>query len=218
MGGSTEGGAVLVADPDEEGRRQVTRELTAAGFSVLEAASGQEALELARRQPLGLVILEVPLGEISGYEVCRTLREDAGDDVPVMFLSGVRRESYDQVAGFAMGADDYVVKPYSVDELLARVRRLLERRRLAPPPALSRLTPREREVLQLLTDGLSAKEIAERLVISAKTVGTHIEHILTKLDAKSRVQAVTIAFREGLTAAPVPADEGTAGSPVRAVS
>jgi DNA-binding NarL/FixJ family response regulator len=188
---------VLVADADRRARGQLARELVAAGFSVVEASSGEQALAMASKKTPALIILEVPLGEISGYEVCRSLRENVGDDVPVMFVSATRTESYDRVAGLLVGADDYVVKPYAVDELLARVRRLVDRQR-RDSPALSALTPREREVLSLLAEGLSAKEIAGRLFISTKTVGTHIEHILTKLNANSRVQAVTIAFREGL--------------------
>jgi DNA-binding NarL/FixJ family response regulator len=194
---SGEVGLVLVADADRRARGQLVRGLTAAGYSVVEAASGEEALELAREQTPAMFILEVPLGEISGYEVCRTLRENLGDEVPVIFVSGTRTESYDRVAGLLVGADDYVVKPYAVGEVLARVRRLVDRSR-RDSPALSQLTPREREILGLLAEGLSAKEIAATLFISAKTVGTHIEHILTKLNAKSRVQAVTIAYREGL--------------------
>jgi DNA-binding NarL/FixJ family response regulator len=188
---------VLVADTNRVARERLVAELSGAGFAVVEAESGEEALELARSEAPTLVILEVPLGEISGYEVCRSLREELGEDVGVMFVSATRTESYDRVAGLLVGADDYIVKPYALDELLARVRRLVGRRGQGSP-LLSRLTPREHEILQLLAEGMSAKEIAEALVISVKTVGTHIEHILTKLDASSRVQAVTIAFREGL--------------------
>jgi DNA-binding NarL/FixJ family response regulator len=190
---------VLVADPDSGTRDRLARELTTAGFAVVATASGEEALALAHAQSPMLAILEVPLDGISGYEVCRLLREEFGQELPVMFLSGTRTESYDRVAGLLLGADDYVVKPYAVDELLVRARRLIERKRMASP-MLSQLTPRELEVLRLLVEGLSAREVAARLFISEKTVGTHVEHILSKLNVKSRVQAVAIAFREGLAA------------------
>jgi len=190
---------VLVADPDSRTRDRLVRELTSAGFAVVATASGEEALALAHAQSPTLAILEVPLDGISGYEVCRSLREEFGEELPVMFLSGTRTESYDRVAGLLLGADDYVVKPYAVDELLVRARRLIERKRTASP-MLSQLTPRELEVLRLLVEGLSAREVAARLFISEKTVGTHVEHILSKLNVKSRVQAVAIAFREGLAA------------------
>jgi two-component system, NarL family, response regulator DesR len=198
---------VLVADGDSRARSELARVLSAAGFLVVETANGEEALKIARRKVPALTILEVPLAGISGYEVCRSLRQEFGDEVRVIFLSGTRTESYDRVAGFLIGADDYVVRPYALDELLVRIRRLVERNR-SLSPSLSNLTPREREVLRLLAEGLSAKEIADRLFISARTVGTHVEHILTKLNVKSRVHAVAIAFREGLA----PADLTTAPS------
>jgi DNA-binding NarL/FixJ family response regulator len=191
---------VLVADGDSRARSQLARVLSAAGFVVVETANGEEALKIARRKVPALTILEVPLGGISGYEVCRSLRQEFGDEVRVIFLSGTRTESYDRVAGFLIGADDYVVRPYALDELLVRIRRLVERNR-SLSPSLSNLTPREREVLRLLAEGLSAKEIAGRLFISPRTVGTHVEHILAKLNVQSRVQAVAIAFREGLAPA-----------------
>ena len=129
------------------------------------------------------------------------LREELGEELPVLFLSGARTEPYDRVAGLLVGADDYVVKPFAVDELLARVRRLV---RHAPQAAEARiaalLTSREREVLRLLTEGLAADEIAKELFISKKTVGTHLEHIFTKLGVRSRSQAIAIAYRDELVA------------------
>jgi DNA-binding NarL/FixJ family response regulator len=101
------------------------------------------------------------------------------------------------VAGLLVGADDYVVKPYAADELLTRVRNLARRSAL-PQNGSDRLTKREREVLQLLANGLRLDDIAERLFISRKTVGTHIENILRKLDVQSQAQAVALAFREEL--------------------
>jgi DNA-binding NarL/FixJ family response regulator len=190
--------AVVIADGDRAERARLSRVLAAAGFRVVETSEGEEAVAAARHEAPAIVVLEVPLDGISGYEVCRLLREERGDDVAIVFLSGTRTESYDRVAGLLLGADDYLVKPYAVDELLARLR-LLSARRQAPSRTLSQLTRREREVLALLAGGLSAKEIAASLVISTKTVGTHIEHILVKLNVRSRVQAVAIAFREGLT-------------------
>jgi DNA-binding NarL/FixJ family response regulator len=190
---------VLIADQDDEERAALARLLECAGFDVVEAASGDDALALAEEGGLSLVILEVPLPRMSGYEVCRALREERGKDIPVLFLSGARTESYDRVAGLSLGADDYLVKPYAPDELLARVRRLV-----APRPKAARraggLTPRELEILQLLAGGQSADEIAGDLFISSKTVATHIEHIFIKLDVHSRVEAVAVAYRDGFVA------------------
>jgi DNA-binding NarL/FixJ family response regulator len=197
-------GSVLIVDDDDDCRSWTAALLCGAGFEVREARSGEEALEAARDGHSGLVVLEVCLPGISGYEVCRQLRDDFGNGLAIIFVSGRRTESFDRVAGLLVGADDYLVKPFTPDELLARVLALVRR----AAPARSRreeqvratLTERELEVLQLLAEGLEQAEIAERLVISAKTVGNHIERILGKLGVRSRAQAVGVAYREHLIA------------------
>jgi len=191
---------VLLADGDENARATLAGLLGDAGFEVIEAATGEDALAVARQLVPSAVILEVPLGDISGYEVCRALREELGDELPILFVSGNRTESYDRAAGLMIGADDYIVKPFAADELLARVRRLVQRSRPAAARTASRLTPRELEVLELLADGRSPQEISACLFISAKTVSTHIEHIFSKLGVSSRAQAVAVAYRDGLVA------------------
>jgi DNA-binding NarL/FixJ family response regulator len=155
------------------------------------------------------VLAEVNLPEVSGYEVCHELRHRYGDDVAVIFLSADRTEPYDRVGGLLLGAVDYIVKPFDEGELLARVRGALRRpsaggasrdRDTANGP-WSSLTAREREVLDLLSRGLNQVEIAGQLVISPKTVGTHIQRVLTKLSVHSRAQAVALAHEQGLNEA-----------------
>jgi DNA-binding NarL/FixJ family response regulator len=188
---------VLLADADRGFRRRVARALTAAGLCVREAGSGREALAAATKDGIALAILDVRLDDPSGYEVCRRLREEHGEALPIMFVSSDRTESFDRVAGLLLGADDYLVKPVAPDELVARVQRHL--RRLATwNGAGIRLTNREREILELLADGLSPAQIATSLGISPKTVGTHVEHIYAKLGVHTRAQAVASAFRLAL--------------------
>jgi DNA-binding response OmpR family regulator len=187
--------SVLVVDDDAELRTLLTSALAQAGFETLEAATGAAALECASRRRPRLVVLDVRLPDLSGYEVCRELRDRLGASVPVLFVSGERIESFDRVAGLLVGGDDYLTKPFEIDELVARARRLLER----PPQERSpRLTGREHQVLELLAEGLTAAEVAVDLTISRRTVGTHIEHIYEKLGARTRAHAVGLAFRAGL--------------------
>jgi two-component system nitrate/nitrite response regulator NarL len=168
------------------------------GWETLAAATGEEALAAAHRQRPDLVLLDVCLPGLTGYEVCRELRDELGDELPIVFVSGERTDSYDRVSGLLLGADDYLVKPLDPNELLARVRRLLARSSSTAPDSASMLTKRERQVLGFLADGLDQVEIAGQLFISSTTVATHIQHILGKLGAHSRAQAVALAHREHL--------------------
>lgn len=193
---------LLVVDDDAPFRAVMRALLEGDGYAVEEAASGDAALAAVRDRPPAAVLLDVSLPGLSGYEVCRAIRQDHRLDVRVVFVSGERTESFDRVAGLLIGADEYVTKPFAPDELLARLRSVL-RRSSGPAAAKGGLSRRELEVLTLLAEGLRQPEIAARLVISPKTVGTHIERILGKLDAHSRAQAVAIAYR--LQLVPLPA-------------
>jgi len=195
-------GPVLIVDEDDEARSQLAGLLERAGLEVIEATTGEEAIRIVREQDVALALLEVALDDVSGYEVCRTIREEVGHDPGVMFISGSRTESYDRVAGLIIGADDYVAKPYAADELLARVRALLRHNLHSPTAPRSSLTARELEVLTLLAEGLTPDELAARLFISNRTVGTHIQNIFRKLGVRTRAQAVALAFREGLVELP----------------
>jgi two-component system, NarL family, nitrate/nitrite response regulator NarL len=190
---------ILIADSHPDFREQVSALVGDAGYEAFEAATGPEALEAARRLRPGLVVLDVRLPEICGYEVCRTLRDEFGPGLGVMFVSRERTEPSDRIAGLLLGADDYLAKPIAVDEFLVRVRALLRRSSTSPPA--SDLTARELEILRLLADGLTTRDIARHLFISGKTVGTHIEHILRKLRVHSRTEAVALAYRDGLVGA-----------------
>jgi DNA-binding NarL/FixJ family response regulator len=190
---------LLVIDDDDDFRTFVADLLRGAGHEVDEAATGSDALARVRVERPSLIVLDVHLPDISGYEVCRELRDEFGDLLPIIFISGERTESYDRVSGLLLGADDYLVKPFAADELLARVRRLLTRS--AEGEAARRghdLTPRELEIMELLATGRSQAAIAEQLVLSEKTVATHIQHILPKLGVHSRAEAVAFAHRQGL--------------------
>jgi DNA-binding NarL/FixJ family response regulator len=190
-------GPVLVVDDDEHFRELIVTVLEHIGYPMREASTGEDALDAARREPPRLVVLDICLPGIPGYEVCRRLRDEFGNDLPIVFVSGERTQSYDRVAGFLVGGDDYLVKPFALDEFVARVRRHVERaeRRVTTGYAL---TPREVEVLHLIAAGHGTNEIARRLFISRKTATTHVEHIFKKLGVHSRTQAVSLAYQHGL--------------------
>lgn len=117
---------ILVIDDDPKIRSVVRRGLVYEGFRVTDAGTGEEGLDKARDQTPDLVVLDVMLPGIDGLEVCRRLR-GAGDEVAILMLTA-RDEVKDRVEGLETGADDYLVKPFSFEELLARVRALLRRR------------------------------------------------------------------------------------------
>jgi len=213
-------GSILIVDDDPGFRALVSMLLARAGFpATLDAATGEEALAAVRAEPPALVLLDVLLPDISGFEVCRTLRDEFGEDLPIIFVSGDRVEPADRAVGLLVGGDDYLVKPIDPDEFLARVRRAVarSRREPAPPPAAPRpldLTKREREVLECLARGESQAEIAAALVISPKTVASHAQRILMKLGVHSRAQAVAVAYQLGVISGPaVEREQATAAAP-----
>jgi DNA-binding NarL/FixJ family response regulator len=195
-------GPILVVDDDDHFRALVTAVLEHCGYELVEAATGEAALEAVRAAPPALVVLDVRLPGISGYEVCRALREEFGDRLPIVFVSGERTQSFDRVAGFLIGGDDYLVKPFALDDFVARIRRYLQRSARTTAGVGVNLTKRELEVLQLFTHGHSQAEIARRLFVSPKTVGTHTERLFKKLGAHSRAQAVSLAYEHALLGDP----------------
>jgi two-component system OmpR family response regulator len=121
---------ILVADDDGHIREVVRFALAQGGYDVLEARDGREALERLDAGGIDLVVLDILMPEADGLEVCRRLRRTS--DVPIIFLSS-KDDELDRVLGLELGADDYLTKPFSPRELLARVRAVL--RRLREPPA-----------------------------------------------------------------------------------
>src|SRR5262249_57483285 len=119
---------------------------------------------------------------------------------------GERMEPLDRTAGLLLGGDDYLVKPVDPGEFVARIRRLVDPQGIeaGATNGLESLTKRENEVLELLAQGHPQDEIARELVISPKTVATHIQRILGKLEVRSRAQAVAVALRPRERASPLP--------------
>jgi DNA-binding NarL/FixJ family response regulator len=203
-------GRILVVDHDDASRLTAVQVAVRLGFDARPTDTADELLERLGRQRPTLAIVEVELpGPVSGLEVMRELHERFGADLPVLLVSADRVAPLDRTAGLLLGADDYLVKPIDAGELLARVRRSLGRATSGATPANGNgngngrhdgvsLSPREQQILTLLAGGQTQAQIAGALVISSKTVATHIQHILSKLGVQSRAQAVAVAFQRGL--------------------
>ena len=200
-------GVILVIDHDREFRELAEDVLGRMSHPTRAVASAEEAQALLDGERPALVVIEVELPELSGLAVLAQLLETFGEDLPVILTSAVRGTPLDRAAGLLLGADDYIVKPVDPTELVARVRRSLRRSGTGTGSAATNgnrravdasLSPREREILKLLAEGQTQKEIAAALVISLKTVGTHIQHVLAKLGVHSRAQAVARAYNDGL--------------------
>ena len=204
MGGNC--GTILIADHEAAARAEAVRVAVRLGYDACAAKNAELLLERLDGERPALAIVEVELpGPTSGLELLRELHSRFGEDLPVILVSSERVTPLDRVAGLLLGADDYLAKPFDPGELLARARRSLRRANGRRMPehgngaheAVS-LSPREREILMLLTQGKTQKQIAAALVISPKTVATHIQHLLGKLGVNSRAQAVATAYRRGL--------------------
>jgi DNA-binding response OmpR family regulator len=203
---------ILVVDDEPKVARLARDYLEKNGFRVTTAADGQSALTIARREKPDLVILDLMLPQIDGREVCRILRRES--DVPIIMLTALSEE-IDQVTGLEIGADDYIIKPFSLRMLVARVRALLRRTRgEVKPPSIVRaggleidsekysvtfngnpikLTPNEFKLLHLLTSRpgqtLTREQLLDDLHGAAssvdRSVDSHIKNLRKKLEAAS---------------------------------
>jgi two-component system, OmpR family, response regulator MprA len=122
---ATGGGRLLVVDDDPDVRDSLERALRLAGYAVTTAVHGADALDRLARAPVDLIVLDVLMPMVDGFEACRMLRQ-RGDATPVLVLTA-RDTVDDRVTGLEAGADDYLVKPFALRELLARIRALLRR-------------------------------------------------------------------------------------------
>lgn len=198
MAGAVVPGRLLICGDSDRSIGSLGNALGAAGFDVIHVASASAALREAQRRRPAAVIIDLDTTDGSGHAACHELRRCCGEALTIVLVSSDRTEARDRVAGLLAGADDYLAKPLLVDELVLRIRRRLELARMVSARGASELTPRELEVLELLAAGMNEADVAAALYISAKTVATHIQHILRKLEVHSRAQAIAFAYRAGL--------------------
>ncbi len=119
---------ILIVDDDRVLRQTLTAALEAEGYAVAEAGDGREGLEKALKGTIDLVVCDVVMPSLTGFELCRKLRE-AGRQVPVIVLSGRKKKEVDKVLGLELGGDDYMTKPFGTEEFIARVHAVLRRSR-----------------------------------------------------------------------------------------
>jgi DNA-binding NarL/FixJ family response regulator len=212
------GGARLVIADDHELARAGLRTMLIGqnGIELLaEAKNGREALELCRRLEPDLALIDVRMPDIDGLATCRSIKQE----VPAtnVILVTMHENPYYLLEALRAGASAYVLKDVTQRELLATIRRVLRGESVLDPDIVVRvlghmngdtshhehlpaiqLSPREHEVLQLLAQGLTNREIARTLMVSISTIKIHVEHILSKLDASDRTQAAVRAIELGL--------------------
>lgn len=206
---------ILIVDDDRTLRAAITRYLEDRGFIVHSAASGLEGFNTFSREMPDLIVSDVVMPDMDGFELCTKIRAtDAGQLVPFIFLS-VRCELEDRVQGHILGADDYLVKPFHPKELIAKVEAQLAKasrinsqidlalQQNHPKASLERLslplTPAEEKVFWEVIQGYTNKTIGARLFISHRTVQTHLSSILNKLELENRSQLICYAFENGYT-------------------
>jgi len=215
---------VMVVDDHPMWRDAVARDLTESGFDVVATAGdGEQAVRRARAVGPDVLVLDLNLPAKPGVQVCKELI--GGDPALRVLVLSASGEHADVLEAVKSGATGYLLKSASTKELVEAVHRtaagdpvftpglaglvLGEYRRLASEPALAagtdepkapRLTERETEVLRLVAKGLSYKQIAERLVISHRTVQNHVQNTLGKLHLHNRVELVRYAIERGLDA------------------
>lgn len=173
------------------------------GYEVVCASDGVQALKtLAKISDFDIILLDVMMPNMNGWETLKNIRRNPlTEHLPVIMLTAVNDEQK-MVLGLKNGADDYIVKPFMLPNLLARMEAVM--RRVKPVAAKVKsviptsLTNKEKEVLTMLAKGASNKEIADKMVVKEVTVKTHLNSIYKKLNVTGRTQAILIAMNTDL--------------------
>ena len=190
---------ILVVDDDARLREVVSIALERAGFAVVTAGDGQRALTHAAREAPDLIVLDVGLPERDGFEVCRRIR--ATSDVPILFLTA-RDDEIDRVLGLELGADDYVTKPFSPRELVARVNAILKRATGGATES-SLLALLLRDPARVLSRAQAVDAIwGAGSDISGRTLDSHLRNLRRKLADAGCADGIETAHGVGMRMGP----------------
>jgi DNA-binding NarL/FixJ family response regulator len=212
---------ILIVDDDLGIRLSVSDYLEMAGYSVVMSENGQNALAMVSQHQPHLIVTDVTMPQMDGYELIRQVRrQPAFRLLPVIFLTA-RTNTDERIKGYQLGCDAYLPKPFELNELTAVVRNLLERSQMMesewrlrmrstesdeemPLPDKSKarlaldLTPREQDVLAELVEGLSNGQIGDRLHLSPRTIEKYVSGLLRKTETSNRAELVRFAMDHGL--------------------
>ena len=177
------------------------------GYDVTVAKDGLEALKILADRTFDLVLLDVMMPNMDGWDTLKAIRKNPKiEHIPVIMITAVS-EDQKVVSGLRIGADDYIVKPFVLPNLLARIEAVLRRsnwhkddnkkaeKTLNTNVNIDALTTKEKEVLSLVAKGATNKDIAEKLCVQDVTVKTHLNSIFKKLGVSNRTQAVLLAMQ-----------------------
>lgn len=213
---------ILVVDDDPGTRLAISDYLEMCGYGVITAADGQQALDMVESYRPHLMVTDIVMPRMNGYQLVRSVRQHPWLRLlPVIFLTE-RNKTEERIQGYQSGADLYLPKPFELQELGAAIRNLLERsqmlqseyrlsyeegwRNSIPYPTVTtqkselsfHLTEREREVLVMLTHGLSNAQIGTRLHLSPRTVEKYVSNLLRKTATNNRAELVGFAMKNHL--------------------
>lgn len=177
------------------------------GYDVVVAQDGIEALKIltSNNKIFDLILLDVMMPNMDGWDTLKAIRKNKKTEyIPVIMITAVSEEQK-IVSGLKIGADDYIVKPFILPNLLARIEAVLRRsnwqkespkktKEINKDVNIDALTPKEKEVLALVAQGASNQEIADKLFVRDVTVKTHLNSIFKKLKVSNRTQAVLLAM------------------------
>jgi len=216
---------ILVVDDDLGTRLSISDYLDISGYSVIAAENGQEALRLVEQYQPHLIVTDIAMPEMDGYELIKRVRaRPIFRLLPVIFLTA-HTSTKERIRGYQLGCDNYLPKPFELEELGVVIRALLERSQLiesewrvrladtvsdvsegtseavvikSPPTLEISLTQREREVLDLLAEGLSNIAIGDHLHLSPRTVEKYVSSLLRKTDSNNRAELIRFALKNHL--------------------